>query len=615
MSSDAESNQYPGRFRVATYFPAASVTKLLSDRKGLDQAVEGMKALEVEHVFLELYRGGHAADESVLAGARDAFRAAGFQVGAGLTTTWGEGFGSPAVPQPEEQGKLFCYSSPRTAEDIGRLCAMAGRLFDELMLDDFFFTNCECDRCRAAAAQQTSQAAWPRGFPWWTARNKLLADFAARAVLEPAHRANPNCRVIIKYPQWYDRFQQFGYDAAAQTAQFDAIWVGTETRNPHDAERFGPTQQSQSWSVYRWLADLGGEGTLGGWFDPYSCDEPSYLEQAYQTVLVGAPEMLLFNYDSLHQGRHRPLMEAFRRELPRLRRWSADLRGARPVGLACYKPPNSTARAEPYVFDYLTMLGLPTTMHATFPAGARVVFLPGHALSDADVLAKARRHLASGGSVLASAEFVVGLGSREAAEELFGLRPRGSLDDGPAHSRRFIMGGREFAGDRLVEVTGVLEAAGADVLVSWSPDASGYAPYLTRKRRGAGSAMMLDTFTMPLAGRTGVNVTRWVNMMELPRELLDGIRRAVTEPLGLEIRCPGRVGVYCFEGGPLAVCNYRNASAEVEIAVADGSPLGSLDRLAAEDGSGAEIETHRPDRLQMRLPPRSRILFASKSAG
>lgn len=603
MSGAPDAQQYPGSFCVSTYFPAGSVDRLLATREAVLQAVDELKAMQVEHVFLEVYRGGHAPDEAVLARARDMLREAGLRVGGGLTTTWGEGFGAPAVPQPEEQGKLFCYSNPATAADIGRLCALGGKLFDELMLDDFFFTNCECDDCRAARA----------GGPWPAARNRLLTDFAARAVLEPAHRANPACTVIIKYPQWYDRFQQFGYDAAAQTAQFDAIWVGTETRNPHDLDRFGPVQQGQSWSVYRWLADLGGARTLGGWFDPYGCDEPSYVEQGYQTVLVGTPEMLLFNYDSLHQDRHKPLLDALMVELPRLRRWAAALRGARPAGLACYKPPNSTSSGEFYVFDYLTMMGIPTTLHARFPGGARVVFLPGHALADPDALERARKHLAAGGSVLASAEFVVGIGA-DAAEELFGLRPRGSLDEGPAQTGAIHLAGEAFGVDEPLEVAGVLEAAGAEVLLSWSGTAR-YAPFLTRKRHGPAAAMMLDCHTERLGGRTGVNMNRWVKLMDLAQPVLDCIRSAVTEPLGLEIRCPGRVGVYCFEGGPLGVCNYRNEPARVQLKVGDGSAIGAPDGLAGEDGSGAAIEAAGPDGIHVQLPPRSRVLLARPGAG
>jgi len=600
MGRRPDGRQYTGGFRIATFFPASAVTDLLADAGGLAKAVEGVKAMGAEHVFLEVYRGGHVADEAVLARARDAFVAAGIRVGGALTTTWGAGFGASAVPQPVEQGSLFCYLHPKTVEDISRVSGVGGRLFDEFMLDDFFFTNCECDACRAARGDG----------PWWAARNRILADFAAKAVIAPAHAANPDCTVIIKYPQWYDRFHQFGYDAAAQTAQFDAIWVGTETRDPHADDQFGPVQQAQSWSAYRWLCDVGGAKTLAGWFDPYGCDESSYVEQGYQNVLIGAPEVLLFNYASLHQDRYRPLLEALEGHWPRLRRWSAALGGARPAGVACYKPPNSFPRGEYYVFDYLTMMGLPTTMHATFPADAACVFCPGHALADPAAAERAREVIARGGTVLASAEFVRGLPAAT-AEDLFGLRPRGSLDEGPALTEALHRDGKTLRLDGPLEVTGVLASAGADVLLAWAPEEQ-LAPLLTRKRHGAGAAIMLDTVTNALGGRTGVNITRWVPLTDLPAEALNCIRAAVGEALSLAIRGPGRVGVYAFAGRALAVCNYRNAPADVEVRVGPDSPVGPLDRLAPEPDSGATIRTRRGDLLALTLPARGRVLLATE---
>ena len=39
-------------------------------------------------------------------------------------------------------------------------------------------------------------------------------------------------RLIIKFPQWYDRFHLFGYDPPRMAEAFDKVWVGTEVRNP-----------------------------------------------------------------------------------------------------------------------------------------------------------------------------------------------------------------------------------------------------------------------------------------------------------------------------------------------------------------------------------------------
>jgi hypothetical protein len=318
--------------------------------------------------------------------------------------------------------------------------------------------------------------------------------------------------------------------------------------------------------------------------------------------------MLLFDYGSLQQDRCRPLVAAFIDELPRLCRWAATLRGAVPAGVACYKPPSSFPHGEYYLFDYLTMIGLPITMHASFPGEDRIVFVSGHALADVDTVRRLREHLRAGGSVLASAEFVLGMG-RQDAIELFGLEGCGSVaEEGPAQTSGIWVDGVQHKLGATMEVAGLIRPAGAEVLASWGPDPR-YAPYLTRKRHTRGSAMMMELWTQPLGGRTGVNVTRWVGLMDLPQEVLDPIRAALTEPLDLRISAPGRVGFYCFEGGPLAVCNYRNEPASVEVSSAPDSVLGAAENLAAEADGGIAVERTGADAVHISLPARSRTLL------
>ena len=45
------------------------------------------------------------------------------------------------------------------------------------------------------------------------------------------HLVNPKVRIIVKYPCWYDDFHERGYDVIRETADFDRIWVDTETRD------------------------------------------------------------------------------------------------------------------------------------------------------------------------------------------------------------------------------------------------------------------------------------------------------------------------------------------------------------------------------------------------
>ena len=109
---------------------------------------------------------------------------------------------------------------------------------------------------------------------------------------------NPKARLIIKYPQWYDTFHERGYDVARETADFDRIWVGTETRDYADP-KWGGTVQYEAYFIMRWMGGIGGKKCGGGWFDWLGTTERTYVEQARQTVLAGARESLLFCYGGL----------------------------------------------------------------------------------------------------------------------------------------------------------------------------------------------------------------------------------------------------------------------------------------------------------------------------
>ena len=78
-------------------------------------------------------------------------------------------------------------------------------LFDEVILDDFFFTNCKCARCIEAKGTQS-----------WTAfRLAQMAEVSQNLVVAPAREANPDVRLIIKYPNWYAHYHYTGYNLEA----------------------------------------------------------------------------------------------------------------------------------------------------------------------------------------------------------------------------------------------------------------------------------------------------------------------------------------------------------------------------------------------------------------
>jgi hypothetical protein len=215
-------------------------------------------------------------------------------------------------------------------------------------------------------------------------------------VLGAAKRVNRKVKLIIKYPQWYDRFHERGYEVVRETSDFHRIWVGTETR---DRDK-GGTMPYEAYFIMRWLGALGGRKTGGGWYDTYDTTERTYLEQARQTVLAGARESVLFCYGSLLQKTGPANVAALREEIPKLFEAAEYVGKRRPVGIAAYKPPNSHAEDEPYIFDYVGMLGLPLVPCHQFPEKAKAAFFSIHALKDPQLPPKLANFIAQGKPVL-----------------------------------------------------------------------------------------------------------------------------------------------------------------------------------------------------------------------
>lgn len=218
-------------------------------------------------------------------------------------------------------------------------------------------------------------------------------------VLAPARAANPRVKVILKYPQWYDRFQERGYSVTAETALYDRIWVGTELRAP-SSQKWGHKQQYMGFVIYRWLTDIGGAKTGGAWFDPYGTDPTFYLDQAYVSVLAGAPEILLFNFGDLDSPRYEAQAQALAAAEPGLQTLSALVGGWQ--GIPAYKPPSSAPGSEPYIFDEAGMLGIPLLPTSRFPAEARAAFFSDYSLSDVNFVPELGRFLSRGGTAFVS---------------------------------------------------------------------------------------------------------------------------------------------------------------------------------------------------------------------
>ena len=367
---------------ISTLFTAQDVRDRLSSEAGIDQAIAWCKDTGVTRVFVESFRDGYTAERDSLLHAKTRFLEAGIDVSGCVTPT-------SVGKKSTGWDPISCYTDESTQKRVQEIFEFAASLFDEIMIDDFWFTDCECPECRKARGDQ----------PWSQYRCDLMVKVSRERILKPARAVNPKVQIIIKYPQWYDQFHNRGYEVVRETADFDRIWVGTETRDP-DNEQWGKKAQYEAYYIMRWLGEIGGPKCGGGWFDPYGTHEATYVEQARQTVLAGAREMLLFCYGSLLHDTGPANVEKLRTEIPGLFQLAAMVRGKPIKGIAAPKPPNSDAHNEQYVYDFVGMLGLPLVPTAEIRTDAKAAFLPVHAMKDPQLNDKLAAMLKAGTPVL-----------------------------------------------------------------------------------------------------------------------------------------------------------------------------------------------------------------------
>ena len=401
-------NQNKDVLRVSTIFTAQDVRDKLSTQSGLDSAIAWCKAAGITRVFVETFRG-YTAERETLENAKKQFEEAGIEASGCVTTV---NFGK----QTTGWELIACYTSEETRKELVRIFEYTASIFDVIMIDDFLFTDCECEECLEACGEQNI----------YEYRCDLMNMISREYIQKPARAVNPDVKIINKFPQWYDRFHERGYEVLDQTESYDIIWVGTETRDNdfvNDTEG-NNTPQYSAYFIMRWLTDIGGEKNGGGWFDALGTTSNTYLEQARQTVLADAKEMMLFSYGGLireentygnRKGTGVANVEALKIELPGLFELAKLVNGKPIKGILATKPANSTPKIyydsagvkiskeeEAYVYNFLGMLGLPLVPTEQIDMNADAAFFPIHILKDPSYKEKMDKFLSDGKPVLIS---------------------------------------------------------------------------------------------------------------------------------------------------------------------------------------------------------------------
>ena len=360
---------------ISTLFIAQDVRDFLSTPSGLDSAVNWCRQTGITRVFIESFRGAYYANRDAMIHARDRFLKEGFDV-AGCVTTVGVG-----KPGSGGWGMTSCYTSKATLDEMEKIFKLTASIFDVIMIDDFLFTECECEDCLAARGDQT----------WAKFRCDIMVNMSRENILKPAREVNPKVKIIIKYPLWYDSFHERGYEVVHESKDYDLTWIGTETRDYDYDVRPGGEVQYNAYFISRWINKVSGGKNGGGWVDALGTTPAIYLEQARQTVLGNQREIMLFHYGSLltetneYDGKPgTPIADvgAFRKELPGLFELARIVKDRPISGIHMPKLPNSEPFDEQYIFSFLGMLGLPLVPDDQINTNAPSAIFTVHALKE-----------------------------------------------------------------------------------------------------------------------------------------------------------------------------------------------------------------------------------------
>ncbi|MBR6155137.1 MAG: hypothetical protein IKQ43_11945 [Treponema sp.] len=377
-------------FKTVTYCVARWVNQVTEEqlRKDADFL---QKYVKIDKIYLESYRDEFATREKVEM-VKKVMDEYGIEVSGGITTV------TPNLNEEDKKRQrlfnTFCYCNEPMRARLKEISEYTASLFDEFIIDDFFFTQCMCEDCICEKGNRS----------WKEFRLAKMLEVSENLIIKPAKKVNPKVNIIIKYPNWREGFQETGYNPGQQREIFDSIYTGTETRHGALTDQHLP--RYLSYSLMRYFESVAPGRNGGGWFDPFDCDRfDTYLEQAYLTAFAKPKEIMMFCWPAIAGNKLATPLGFMYDKLDRV----LDRLG-NPCGLKVYIPFNS--QEDDHIEDFIGMVGIPMEPVCDFPEynanTDRKVMVTAASLEDKEIVDKIRRFVASGGHVVATSRFMIG---------------------------------------------------------------------------------------------------------------------------------------------------------------------------------------------------------------
>ena len=506
-------------FNAAVYVRAFEL-KQMKDTDWMKSHFEILeKQIKIGKVYFEVHRDLELADKEAVQNVQKYFKSKNIKVSAGLALVMSEA----------DNFVTFCYSNEEHKAKILDIIKFAAGQFDEIILDDFFFTNCKCELCIEKKGDLS----------WTDYRLDLLKEFS-KEIVSTAKKVNPGVNMIIKYPNWYDHFQFTGYNLEEEPKIFDMIYTGSETRDDQYTHQHLPTYQS--YSIMRYLENIKPGKNGGGWVDPYARRTiDRYAEQLAFTLYSKPKEIMLFcsfdlvKYLKKDDGTEVPVSYSApiaSYTLDRVDNFLGKL--GNPVGIKSYKPYHSFG--EDFLHSYLGMIGIPIEMTPDFPAESDMILLTEHAKFDTEIVAKIKKQLTDGKNVIITS----GL--------LNALQDKGIKDIADLECTTSKVSFTQFSDfyninystkPILIPIIKYPTNDAWDVLTAYD-QYNGY-PLVTEASYGNGKMYLL---TIP---------DNYSDLYNYPKEALTRIRQFFTKQLPVFIDAPGRVCLFAYDNNTFIV--------------------------------------------------------------
>ena len=351
---------------------------------------------------------------------------------------------------------------------------------------------------------------------------------------------------------------------------FDAIYTGTETRDPVITDQL--LQQYESYEIVRYFSNIRPGGNLGGWVDTYSIRSiDRYAEQLWNGLFAKAPEQTLFEWSAMASDK-----PAVAGERPWARqatsfRWTPGSGGwasaanqalhiaddvvgqlGKPVGIASYRPPHATG--EDFLHNYIGNLGVPIELYPEYPANAHTILLTRAAATDPNIIAKIDRSLRSGANVIVTSGFLEatqGKGFEQLAEW--------QVTGHPVAMDQYFVGFGAGNGSELKEAGKTKPVLFPEVRFytndSWGiirgvAAAKGF-PLVLMNHYSKGT---LYLWTMP---------DNFGDLYNLPQPMITRIKSFLFADAPVQIDAPDHVALFTYDNGAYVIENYRDDAARV----------------------------------------------------